>query len=154
MCDEPSAPGPAGLQDGAGAWALDLDGSLVDLLTGTRLRPGAKELVALLSGAGVRVVLWSAGGSGYARERAGRLGLAPYLSAYYGKVRSGSAGCWQVGHMSAADRPSVCVDDQPEYCPPSARVIAVRPYITEDTSDTGLAAALAAAERWVRDRPG
>lgn len=133
-----------------GSWALDLDGSLVDLLTGTRLRPGAKELVALLSGAGIRVVLWSAGGSGYAQERARRLGLAPYLSAYHDKVRSGTEEPWEVGHMPAADRPSVCVDDQPEYCPPSVLVIGVRPYITEDASDTGLAVAVEAADRWVR----
>jgi hypothetical protein len=140
--------------DEQGTWALDLDGSLIDLLTGTRLRPGARELVMLLCEAGARVVLWSAGGSGYAQERAQRLGLAPYVSAYHDKVRSGTEGPWRTGHMPAADRPSVCVDDQPEYCPPSARVIAVRPYITEDVSDTGLAAAVEAAERWVRERRG
>jgi long-chain acyl-CoA synthetase len=139
-------------RDEQGAWALDLDGSLVDLLTSTSLRPGARELITLLCGAGVRVVLWSAGGSGYAQERARRLGLAPYVSAYYDKVRSGPERPWHVDHMSPADRPSVCVDDQPEYCPPSARVIAVRPYISQDASDTGLAAAFEAAERWVQAR--
>jgi hypothetical protein len=131
------------------AWALDLDGSLVDLLTGKRLRPGAQELISLLCRAGVRVVLWSAGGSAYAEDRARHLGLAPYVSAYYDKVRSGPGESWTTDHMSPADRPSVCVDDQPEYCPPSARVIAVRPYISEDASDTGLAGALATAKRWV-----
>lgn len=140
------------MNDEQGAWALDLDGSLVDLLTGTRLRPGARELITLLCEAGVRVMLWSAGGSGYAQERARRLGLAPYVSAYYDKVRSGPEGPWHVDHLPAADRPSVCVDDQPEYCPPSACVIAVRPYISEDASDTGLAAALEVAGRWVQGR--
>lgn len=140
--DEPSEP----------AWALDLDGTLVDLLTGTRLRPGARELVSLLSGAGVRVVLWSAGGSGYAQDRAQRLGLAPLVSAYYDKVRSGPEEPWLTGHMPAADRPSVMVDDQPEYCPASACVIAVRPYISPDVSDTGLAPALEAAGRWIQAR--
>ena len=47
-------------------WVLDVDGTIVDSLTGTSLRPGSAELLASLREVGVRTILWSAGGADYA----------------------------------------------------------------------------------------
>ncbi len=53
-------------------WVFDVDGCLVDSLTGTSLRPGAQDIVMRLAAQG-RVLLWSAGGEGYARARCGAI---------------------------------------------------------------------------------
>ena len=43
-------------------WVFDVDGCLVDSLTGTSLRPGAATLLAGLRARGRTVIVWSAGG--------------------------------------------------------------------------------------------
>jgi len=62
-------------------WVFDLDGCIVDSLTGSSLRPGTVELLEGLRRAGVTTVLWSAGGADYATKRAessGRLRISPH----------------------------------------------------------------------------
>ena len=65
-------------------WVFDVDGCLVDSLTGTSLRPGARELLAHL-GRDRLVILWSAGGDGYARSRAEQFCLGGHVSGYFPK---------------------------------------------------------------------
>jgi hypothetical protein len=43
-------------------WAFNVDGCLVDSLTGTSLRPGALEVLGRLRKVGATVLHWSAGG--------------------------------------------------------------------------------------------
>ena len=46
-------------------WAFDVDGCLVDSITGTSLRPLARPVLEQLRAQGSTVVLWSAGGGEY-----------------------------------------------------------------------------------------
>lgn len=122
-------------------------------MTGTSLRPGARRLLTLLSTAGVRVVVWSAGGSAYAKDRCERHHLTSFIDAYHDKVRVGVGEPWVLDEIPLLDRPWVCLDDQPEHCPHTTQVIAVRPYISPDPRDVGLDHALDAAKAWLDSRP-
>src|ERR1700677_2519044 len=75
-------------------WAFDVDGCLVDSLTGTSLRPGALEVLSLLREAGATVLLWSAGGRDHAISRAAELGFAHLIDAVYAKKRRGADVRW------------------------------------------------------------
>ncbi len=65
-------------------WVFDVDGCLVDSLTGTSLRPGAREILEHLAGR-TRVFLWSAGGDDYAQDRAEQFGVDHLVSGYFSK---------------------------------------------------------------------
>ena len=132
-----SAPGPA-VRSGATAWVFDLDGCLIDSLTGTSLRPGALELLEHL-GRCNRVVFWSAGGDDYAKERAEQFGVDGYVSAYFSKAGRDDLGSYRTSHLTLDASRAVFVDDRPEDLAIDLDVLAVSPYLAPDPHDRGLA---------------
>jgi hypothetical protein len=123
-------------------WAFDVDGCIVDSLTGGSIRPRTVEILERLRAQGHVVVLWSAGGSTYAQGRARQHGFAHLISAAYGKQTRGADGRWSLSDFSDAHRPEVLVDDRPEEAPRAIRVIGVAPYIAPDEQDRGLESVL------------
>jgi hypothetical protein len=69
-------------------WLFDVDGTLIDGVTGRSLRPGARELLMALRDRGVAVLLWSAGGAEYAWRRAEDTGIGDLVDAAFDKR------CW------------------------------------------------------------
>jgi long-chain acyl-CoA synthetase len=120
-------------------WVFDVDGCLVDSLTGTSLRPGARQLLEHL-GRGSRVILWSAGGGAYARSRAAQFALDGHVSGYFPKDGRDEAGRYLTGHLPVDARRAVFVDDRPEDLAGDLEVLAVSPYLSEDPHDHGLEA--------------
>jgi phosphoglycolate phosphatase-like HAD superfamily hydrolase len=125
------------------AWLFDVDGTLLDSVTGTSLRPLARELLGGLHERGVPVLLWSAGGADYARRRAEGAGIAGLVTAVHVKERRDRQGHWVLPDLPAEHAPAVLVDDQPEELPPVAEVVGVSPYVGPNPRDTGLASLLA-----------
>jgi phosphoserine phosphatase len=119
-------------------WAFDVDGCLVDSLTGTSLRPGAVEALSLVRSSGATVVLWSAGGRDHAASRAAELHFAHLVDAVYAKELRGPDGRWSTSSLLPEHQPDVVVDDWPDEAPLSARLIAVSPYIAPNPHDRGL----------------
>jgi phosphoglycolate phosphatase-like HAD superfamily hydrolase len=124
-------------------WAFDVDGCLVDSLTGTSLRPGALEVLGRLRDTGATVLLWSAGGREHAVSRAAELRFAHLIDAVYAKERRGADGRWGTVNLPPEHQPDVFVDDWPDEAPVTARLVAVSPYIAPNPHDRGLAALLA-----------
>jgi long-chain acyl-CoA synthetase len=137
-------------------WAFDVDGCLVDSLTGTSLRPGALEALTRLRERGATVLLWSAGGRDYAASRAAELEFAHLVDAVYAKEYRGPDGRWSTGSLPPEHQPDVFVDDWPDEAPDTALLVPVPPYIAPNPHDRGLAALLAeltgATDRSVRER--
>jgi phosphoserine phosphatase len=119
-------------------WVFDLDGTLVDGLSATSLRPGAAELLERLVGSGARVSLWSAGGADYARRVTERAGIAGWFGAVADK-EVGADGRWELPAGWDAHAAVVCVDDDPERLPLGVRAVAVRPFLGA-THDDALSA--------------
>jgi long-chain acyl-CoA synthetase len=124
-------------------WAFDVDGCLVDSLTGTSLRPGALEALSRLRAGGMTVLLWSAGGREHAQSRASELGFAHLVDAVYGKQIRGPDGRWSTANLPPEHQPDVFVDDWPDEAPCTARLVRVSPYIAPNPHDRGLAPLLA-----------
>ena len=124
-------------------WAFDVDGCLVDSLTGTSLRPGALEVLSLLREAGATVLLWSAGGRDHAISRAAELGFDHLIDAVYAKERRGADGRWCTVNLPPQHQPDVFVDDWADEAPATARLVPVSPYIAPNPHDRGLAPLLA-----------
>jgi long-chain acyl-CoA synthetase len=139
----PSASWSEGGRTGAGAppdkecWVFDVDGCLVDSLTGTSLRPLARELLAHL-GRTSRVLLWSAGGDAYARDRAEQFGVDGHVSGYFPKDGRDGDGCYRTAHLAVDPDRTVFVDDRPEDLARNLEVLTVSPYLSEDPHDRGL----------------
>ncbi|MEU9024452.1 AMP-binding protein [Actinomadura sp. NPDC048394] len=125
------------------AWLFDVDGTLLDSVTGTSLRPLARELLSGLAERGVPVLLWSAGGADYARRRADGAGIAGYVAAVHEKERRDGDGRWVLPDLPPEHTPAVLVDDQPDELPPAGEVLGVSPYVGPNPRDTGLASLLA-----------
>jgi long-chain acyl-CoA synthetase len=122
---------------------FDVDGCLVDSLTGTSLRPGAAALLARLRSDGCQVLLWSAGGAEYARQRAIEQRIDTLISGFHSKTRRDRDGRY-VTHPAFAPLDQVFfVDDRPEDLPIGADVVAVSPYLAHDPHDRGLSKAAA-----------
>jgi long-chain acyl-CoA synthetase len=132
-----------------GCWVFDVDGCLVDSLTGTSLRPGARELLEHLADTGGVVVLWSAGGDTYARARAEALGVDHLVTGFFAKDGRDPDGSYRTAHLPVpaslpshpahpATRTTVFVDDRPEDLADTLDVIAVSPYLSDDAFDRGL----------------
>jgi FMN phosphatase YigB (HAD superfamily) len=121
----------------AGCWVFDVDGCLVDSLTGMSLRPGAREILEHLAGR-TRVYLWSAGGDDYARARAGQFGVDHLVSGYFSKEARDADGCYLTTHLPVSRGTAVFVDDRPEDLVAQLDVLAVSPYLAEDRHDRGL----------------
>jgi long-chain acyl-CoA synthetase len=118
-------------------WVFDVDGCLVDSLTGTSLRPGARELLAHLA-RGTRIILWSAGGGDYARARAEQLGVDGHVSEYFSKGGRDGDGRYRIAHLPVDPGRAVFVDDRPEDLAHHVEVLAVSPYLSDDPHDRGL----------------
>jgi long-chain acyl-CoA synthetase len=123
----------------ADCWVFDVDGCLVDSLTGTSLRPGARELLDSLAGR-TRVVLWSAGGDTYARARAEQFQVDHLVNDYFSKEGRDAEGCYLTTHLALGPGPVVFVDDRPEDLAEELDVLAVSPYLSDDPHDRGLQA--------------
>jgi long-chain acyl-CoA synthetase len=120
-------------------WVFDVDGCIIDSLTGTSLRPGARELLEhLRAGHGSRVVVWSAGGGEYAERRARQLGIDHLADGFHAKEHRDGDGRYRTDHFLAEPGRAVFVDDRPEDLPVGARVVAVSPYLAANPHDRGL----------------
>lgn len=131
-------------------WVFDVDGCLIDSLSGGSLRPGAPELLERLKRSGAAILLWSAGGDEYARRKAHQHGIGWAFDGYYSKDSRDERGHYRTDHLPLDDHSVTFVDDQPSDLDPGLSVIAVRPYLAHSRHDTGLAV-LAEA---VQDRTG
>lgn len=133
---------------GREVWAFDVDGCVVDSLTGRSLRPLTFYLLALLRRQRVSVLWWSAGGARHARERALALNADGLVDAYYDKHERDADGRWTLLHLPRHHVPWVVVDDRPDEAPAACEhVVAVSPYIAPDPHDLGLQPVLRFARR-------
>ena len=130
----PAAPSPAP----ADCWVFDVDGCLVDSLTGTSLRPSAREVLEQLVHSGRRIIFWSAGGDAYARARAEQFGVDRLVSGYFSKDDRDDGGAFRTGHLPLTGSRAVFVDDRPEDLGHDLDVLAVSPYLSDDPHDRGL----------------
>jgi hypothetical protein len=126
-------------------WVFDVDGCLVDSLTGTSLRPGALELLAHLRGQGCTLLLWRAGGAAYARQRAVEQRVSEFFDGFHDKEGRDAAGRFVIHRLRADLDSLVFVDDRPEDMPVGAEVVAVAPYLVDNPYDRGLAPVAARA---------
>jgi long-chain acyl-CoA synthetase len=133
---EPTSPGPAPAP--SDCWVFDVDGCLVDSLTGTSLRPGARAVLDHLARGGRRIILWSAGGNEYARARAEQFGIDGLVSAYCSKDDRDGNGSFETGQLPLRGSSVVFVDDRPEDLGRDLDVLAVSPYLCDDRHDRGL----------------
>jgi long-chain acyl-CoA synthetase len=122
-------------------WVFDVDGCLVDSLTGTSLRPGATALLTELRARGCQVMLWSAGGAEYARQRAAEQQIEALITGFHAKNGRDAAGRYVTDPAFARLDEVVFVDDRPEDLPVGADIVAVSPYLAVDRHDRGLAKA-------------
>ncbi len=122
----------------AGCWVFDVDGCLIDSLTGSSLRPGARDLLVHLTGRGTRVILWSAGGDEYARARAEQFGVDGLVDAFHSKDERDRDGHYVTAHLGVELGHVVFVDDRPEDLAAGLDVRAVSPYLSDDRHDRGL----------------
>lgn len=122
-----------------GAWIFDVDGCLVDSITGSSLRPLTMELLAAVRGRGIAVVLWSAGGRDYAWRRVDQFGLDAHVAGCYGKDERDADGRWRIDHLCRDHRPVLFVDDRPEELPLGIEVVGLRPYLGVSPHDRALA---------------
>jgi long-chain acyl-CoA synthetase len=123
----------------ADCWVFDVDGCLVDSLTGTSLRPGAREVLDSLAGR-ARVLLWSAGGDAYARARAEQFQVDHLVNGYFSKEGRDARGHYLTTHLPLGAGLTVFVDDRPEDLSGELDVVAVSPYLSDDPHDRGLRA--------------
>ncbi len=123
----------------APTWVFDVDGCLIDSLSGDSLRPGASELLTGLKAGGVRLLLWSAGGEEYAERRAAAHGIDAFFSGFYSKGSRDTDGHYRIDHLPLGDGVATFVDDQPADLGATWPVIGVRPYLAANRHDTGLA---------------
>ncbi len=135
-----SAPAPAPAPASADCWVFDVDGCLVDSLTGTSLRPGARAVLEHLAREGHRIILWSAGGDQYARARAEQFGVHRLVSGYFSKEDRADDGSFRTEHLLLTGSCVVFVDDRPEDLGRDLDVMAVSPYLSDDPHDRGLEA--------------
>ncbi|MDT7549256.1 MAG: hypothetical protein QOE84_1650 [Actinomycetota bacterium] len=119
-------------------WAFDVDGCLVDSLSGTSLRPHARELLTALHQRGDTLVLWSAGGQEHGERIVSQHGLGHLFDGIYDKRGRDDSGRLHTTHLRHHHIPHVAVDDRPEEGPSTARVVGVSPYMSGDPADRGL----------------
>jgi len=126
-------------------WVFDVDGCLIDSLTGTSLRPGTATLLDSLREHGNAVVLWSAGGADYARGRASEHGIDALVDAFHSKSARDADGRYVTAAFLERLDAAIFVDDRPEDLPIGATIVAVSPYLSDDRYDRGLERAAARA---------
>jgi long-chain acyl-CoA synthetase len=121
-------------------WVFDVDGCLVDSVTGSSLRPGAVAILEGLATAGRRIVLWSAGGDTYAQAKADEFHIDHFVNGCFAKEGRDADGYYRTTHLPVEGRRTVFVDDRPEDLAPGLDVLAVSPYLADDPFDRGLEA--------------
>jgi len=119
-------------------WVFDVDGCLIDSLTGSSLRPGARAILEHLSTGGHHLLLWSAGGDTYAASRAEEFGVEHLIDGFFAKDGRDADGCYRTAHLPTEGRHAVFVDDRPEDLHQGLDVLAVSPYLSADPFDHGL----------------
>jgi hypothetical protein len=120
-------------------WVFDVDGCLIDSLTGSSLRPGARDILEHLSAEGRLLILWSAGGDTYAGTRAAEFALDHIVDGYFAKDGRNADGFFRTAHLPIRGRHAVFVDDRPEDLDQvRLDVLAVSPYLSDDPFDRGL----------------
>jgi long-chain acyl-CoA synthetase len=127
----------------ARVWVFDVDATLLDGMSATSLRPYAYDLLTLLADRNNRLVLWSAGGAEYAQRRLEAVDAFHFFDAVHSKGDRLGSGFYDVTAVlrnSESLKETVFVDDQPSDLPPSATVLAVRPYLAPNRHDNGLVA--------------
>jgi long-chain acyl-CoA synthetase len=132
----PPAPPPG--PPAAECWIFDVDGCLVDSLTGSSLRPRARRLLEHLAVHRCTVLLWSAGGAAYARGVAEVFDLTGLVTSFHGKERRDVGGSYETGHLPFGGGRAVFVDDHPEDLSRQLDVMGVSPYLSHDPHDLGL----------------
>ena len=138
MASEPAAPAPEQAPESRPTWVFDLDGCIIDSLTGTSLRPGARGVLEQLHSSSSTVLLWSAGGAEYARERAKEHGIDGLFDGFHAKERRDADGRYVTGQLCTPLPSLLFIDDRPEDMPIDAEVVAVHPYIAPSPYDRGL----------------
>lgn len=123
---------------------FDVDGCLIDSLSGSSLRPGAPELLRHLRQRGCTVLLWSAGGADYAELRMRPHGMDRLFHGFHDKDERDVDGRY-IPTFLDDPRLAVFVDDRPEDMPIGAEVVTVSPYLSDTPWDRGLAPAAARA---------
>ena len=118
-------------------WVFDVDGCLIDSLGGASLRPGTGQLLDHLRRSGHTVLVWSAGGAEYARDRMVALGVDARCHGFFDKDGRDRDGRF-VPTFPVDLEHVVFVDDRPEDMPVGAEVIAVAPYLADNRFDRGL----------------
>lgn len=121
-------------------WVFDVDGTLVDAMTGRSLRPSARPLLTHLRSIGVTLILWSAGGADYAQRRAEEHGLAELFDSFQAKELRDAWGRYVTSSFLPTHDGVIFVDDMRGDLPVDADVIAVRPYLAPNVHDRGLEA--------------
>jgi 3-deoxy-D-manno-octulosonate 8-phosphate phosphatase KdsC-like HAD superfamily phosphatase len=121
----------------SGTWIFDVDGCLIDSLGGASLRPGTGALLDHLRASGARVLLWSAGGADYARDRMAALSVDDRFHGFFDKDGRDDDGRYLTAFLPDLDG-VVFVDDRPEDMPVGADVVAVAPYLAHNRFDRGL----------------
>jgi long-chain acyl-CoA synthetase len=119
-------------------WVFDVDGCLIDSLTGSSLRPRARDILEHLSATGHHVILWSAGGDRYAASRAEEFGVDHLVDGFFAKDGRDAGDCYRTAHLPTSGRHAVFVDDRPEDLDRGLDVLAVSPYLSDDPFDRGL----------------
>ena len=119
-------------------WVFDVDGTIIDSMTGASLRPGAGAILERLTTAGARVILWSAGGDDYARLRAEQVGVAEWCAEFYAKALRDESRRYRTDEFLGSHDGVVFVDDSPVDLPIGADIVAVRPYLAPNLHDRGL----------------
>jgi long-chain acyl-CoA synthetase len=135
----PELPAPAAEPEPE-CWVFDVDGCLVDSLTGTSLRPGARDVLEHLARHRRRIILWSAGGGAYARARAEEFGVDHLVDGFFAKEGRDVDGRYVTAPLPLHDHHAVFVDDRPEDLARDldVDVLAVSPYLSHDPHDHGL----------------
>ena len=129
------------------AWVFDVDGCVIDSLSGSSVRPLARELFCFLRERGAAVLLWSAGGEDYAMVRAREVGVDALVDACHAKDARDHTGRRTIEHLGVAPETTTFVDDREDEIPASLRAVIVSPYLAPDPHDRGLAPVLELARR-------
>jgi hypothetical protein len=119
-------------------WVFDVDGCLIDSLTGTSLRPGAREILERLKTQQCTLLLWSAGGADYARSRAEQQAIDGLFDGFHAKDGRDENGRYSLSELRVRQGATIFVDDRPEDMPLDADVVAVSPYLAHSPHDRGL----------------
>jgi hypothetical protein len=128
-------------------WVFDVDGCVIDSLSGSSVRPLAAELFTFLREHGVAIVLWSAGGEEYALARAREVGVEALVDSCHAKQGRDRDGRRTIDHLGVVAETTTFVDDRDDEIPEALRSVIVSPYLAPDPHDRGLERAFELARR-------